>query len=126
MTSGDHRSAAIVVGVDGTPCADLALRWAADTARRHVRPLQIVHVTDGGAERLTTGYQSPSGEATAGAGEVLAKAAAEVNRHNPGVAVTTRLVDDEPGRGLVAAAAGASMVVVGSWGHGGLHDLVLG
>ncbi|MFD0599646.1 universal stress protein [Catellatospora coxensis] len=49
-------TAPIVVGVDGSPSADLALGWAADEARlRHV-PLKLVYVVDspGRAARTAT------------------------------------------------------------------------
>ncbi|RDI51140.1 universal stress protein [Nocardia mexicana] len=35
--------APVVVGVDGSPDAETALRWAAEFAERRGRPLQIAH-----------------------------------------------------------------------------------
>ncbi|WP_442790073.1 universal stress protein [Nocardia sp. CDC160] len=43
-----HRlaSAGVVVGVDGSPGSDIAVRWAAEFAQRRGRDLQIVHGLD--------------------------------------------------------------------------------
>ena len=37
---------AVVVGVDGTPCSEPAIDWAADEARRRGMPLEILHLRE--------------------------------------------------------------------------------
>ncbi len=122
----------IVVGVDGSALSVAALRWALDEASlRHVG----VHVVLAWAMPPVMGMApvlSPS--------EVDFHAAAEAQldailseqdvtaEGRPGDSPLTReVVERSPARGLLAAAdAGASLLVVGSRGHGGFAGLLLG
>ena len=46
----------IIVGVDGSPSADLALDWAADEARLRRTALKLVYVVDSPGPRGAYGY----------------------------------------------------------------------
>ncbi|MFC7761450.1 universal stress protein [Catellatospora bangladeshensis] len=46
--------APIVVGVDGSPCSDLALDWAIEEARLRRAPLRLVYVVDSPARAART------------------------------------------------------------------------
>lgn len=48
-------SAAVVIGVDGSPGSDRALRWAAELASQRDRELRIVHGMDLDAMSRTQG-----------------------------------------------------------------------
>ncbi|WP_144126667.1 universal stress protein [Catellatospora sichuanensis] len=114
--------APIVVGVDGSTSADLALRWAADEARlRHV-PLRLVHVVDSPGPRGAYGYLTD--DVTCFGADLLARAKELIADRQ--VPATAAVVCDGAAHGLIRAAADATMLVVGSRGHGGFHDLLLG
>ncbi|GAA1404174.1 universal stress protein [Catellatospora coxensis] len=115
-------TAPIVVGVDGSPSADLALGWAADEARlRHV-PLKLVYVVDSPGPRGAYGYLTD--EVTCFGEDLLARAKELIADRQ--VPATAAIVCDDAAHGLIREAAGATMLVVGSRGHGGFHDLLLG
>ncbi|GAA4616417.1 universal stress protein [Saccharopolyspora hordei] len=103
----------VVVGVDGSPPSLRAALWAADEAARVGRPLQVVLVND-----------APSREARA---EVDADDAAErCRRAHPGLAVLAEVAAGHPAQELVRRSEGASVLVVGSHGHGVFREALLG
>jgi nucleotide-binding universal stress UspA family protein len=116
----------IVVGVDGSAGSGHALRWAARQAELTGAALEII-----------IGWQYPAffGWAPAGpdqvdfakiAGETLSAAVSEVFGPEPPGWVSTRVIEGYPARVLVDASAGADLLVVGSRGHGGFADVLLG
>jgi nucleotide-binding universal stress UspA family protein len=107
----------ILVAYDGSPDAELALRWAGEEARGTGTGLRVVVVDD-----VVT---SPWGLAVARHGEkVLAGAGAALSEVVPDAVLETRVghVMEE----LLRASESASMVVVGSRGHGRAGDLLVG
>jgi nucleotide-binding universal stress UspA family protein len=119
----------IVVGVDGSACADAALRWALQQA-----------VLTGASVDAVACWQHP---AMAGAGygmyvdidlagptgEVLHKSVADAVGDVPGavdVTVRSLVVEGYPAGALLRAAEGAGLLVVGSRGHGEMSGLLLG
>jgi nucleotide-binding universal stress UspA family protein len=117
----------IVVGVDGSPLGHAALRWAADAAAHHHRPLEIVHgyVWPDAAELIW-----PPGHALAeyasGAEALVAEASAEVAADFPGVAVHGTARVGDAAEILVTSARHAAMVVVGGRGRNPLTSVLLG
>ncbi|HKT01536.1 MAG TPA: universal stress protein [Rugosimonospora sp.] len=113
----EHMSAApgrpVLVGVDGSDVAGLALEFAfAEAAARGVR-LRAVHAVPGeGAE--------PAGQ------QLLTRALEPYRRRYPQVTVVERVVPGTPGPLLATASLDAQLVVVGSRGRGGFHGLLLG
>lgn len=107
----------ILVAYDGSPDAELALRWAGEEARATRTGLRVMVVDD-----VVT---SPWGLAVAHHGEeVLAGAGAALTDVMPEAVLETRVghVMEE----LLNASESASMVVVGSRGHGRTEDLLIG
>lgn len=110
----------VVVGVDGSPAAVAALRWAAGDAKAHGRPLTVVYAPD---PAVYYGYPiAPMADLEAAVeanGEsILDEALAQVfgDKHPPGV---TRVVcQGSPAQVLIDVAEDASMLVVGARGHG--------
>ena len=118
----------IVVGVDGSEPARRALAFAAEEAKLRDLPLRIVcaweipPVDYVGAALLPTPDAADAAERHAR--DVLADALAELG--NLGVAVEALEVHGHPPDVLVEQARDATLLVVGSRGHGGLASLVLG
>ena len=107
----------VVVGVDGSPGSDAAVRWAAEEAHRREVPLRVVNVyrslLDYGP--ALSPWPQRDEKAAREAGEALAAAGAELAaKAVPDLAVTASTVDGGPVPELLAEAAGASVLVLGS------------
>jgi nucleotide-binding universal stress UspA family protein len=118
---------AVVVGADASESAVRAVRFAADEARRRSLPLRIVHALtwfDG----MTYPYPELDvpGQLAGGAESVLQALSDLVSDTLPADRVSTAAVDGHPVDVLVAASEGASLLVVGGRGVGGLAGLLLG
>ncbi len=114
----------VVVGDDGSPCARRAVEFAAHDAMRRGALLEIV-----------TTYRVPdfAGPAVVevdrieeGAEQVAQAAEAYAHEVEPGLAVKVTVAFGAAGPELVHAAVGASLLVVGSRGRGGVTSLLLG
>jgi nucleotide-binding universal stress UspA family protein len=118
----------IVVGVDGSPEAVAALRWALDEARLRGTSVEAVRA-----------WLFPMADAIhTSAADILVRDIAqasedqlnwivdEVAGPDPGVKIERRVFEGAPARVLVDAAAGAELLVVGSSGRGGFAGLLLG
>jgi nucleotide-binding universal stress UspA family protein len=127
--AGPTERSRIVVGVDGSPPARVALEWAYGEARIRQAALYAVCAYDEPWALAAAAVSSPDavdrfGEALArDAEQVLAAAAADAPER---VAVATAAIEGAPGRTLVDAAAGSALLVVGSRGRGGFTSLLLG
>jgi nucleotide-binding universal stress UspA family protein len=127
-TQPDRR---IVVGIDGSPCSESALRWAIAQA----------HVTGAGVEAIAA-WQAPVNSgyslgfmpaldsdvdwATLPEKVLRESVARAVKELQPGVEIVTRVVQGHPAQVLLDAAASAQLLVVGSRGHGTLAGRLLG
>lgn len=114
--------APIVVGVDGSPCSDLALDWAIEEARLRSAPLRLVYVVDSPGPRGAYGHLTDE-VTTFGDGLLAGARERAASRQVP---ATTAIVCDDPAHGLIREAKEAVLLTVGSRGHGGFHDLLLG
>ncbi|MFC0041583.1 universal stress protein [Actinomadura rayongensis] len=115
----------ITVGVDGSANARQALDWAADEARRHGRPLLLLHacralLRDGTLTDLD--YERLDEDRTA----LLEDARQYVLKQAPDADVTTELAASEPDDALVDASARAGLLAVGARGAGGFAELLFG
>ena len=121
----------VVVGTDGSDQSCSAVEWAAREAMLRGAALRIVSVPtlpsrmawrevpqgtpDTVADTIVKSYE-----------HALAAAADRAAEVEPGLAVDTALRSGRPASALVDAAAGASLLVVGSRGGGGFAALLLG
>jgi nucleotide-binding universal stress UspA family protein len=115
----------IVVGVDGFESSKAALRWAIRQAKLTGAVVEAVtawHVPAG------TGWMSAADmpDYQEDARTVLCEAITEMCTVDPDVQVCPRVVEGRAGQVLVDAAEGADLLVVGSQGHGGLAEVLLG
>jgi nucleotide-binding universal stress UspA family protein len=134
----------IVVGVDGSPGSDVALRWAMDEARLRGSKLRVVHayelpqtaLTEAGvgaagipapavmtredAERARSDAEEQARRVVEGA---LQRAVGEA-ADQPEVEVATLV--GSAAQTLIAAGRDAELLVLGSRGRGGFLGLLLG
>lgn len=122
----------IAVGVDGSDGSAAALKWAFEEATRMDADVEVVtcwhvpYMVE--ASGYARGYITEE-EREAQPHEVLRRMMAGMDREvrtaaSDGRQVTTCLVEDEPGRGLVEHCAHASMLVVGRRGDHALARLL--
>jgi nucleotide-binding universal stress UspA family protein len=127
MTAGpgrrqEHR---IVVGVDGSESSKQALAWAAGQARLTGAVVEAVTA----CEYLNAyGYPLPvrGVDIFELATKAVKDAIAETCADTDGAAVRHRVVEGHVASVLVNASAGADLLVVGSRGHGGFIEALLG
>ena len=116
----------IVCGVDGSPAGQRALHWAVDEAiRRYGKVRAVTAWSWDGVEALAA--PGTPAEALGRARQMLDAAVDEVlggMEHAPAVdRVCERGV---PSEALCTAAADAELLVLGSHGHGAVHDKLVG
>jgi nucleotide-binding universal stress UspA family protein len=115
----------IVVGVDGFESSKAALRWAIRQAKLTGAVVEAVtawHIPVGTRWMPTDDMPDYQEDAFA----VLAEAIDEMCAVDPDVQVCPRVVEGRAGPVLVDAADGADLLVVGSMGHRGLAETLLG
>jgi nucleotide-binding universal stress UspA family protein len=125
-------SGRLVVGVDGSPTATLAVRWAAREATLRDASLELVSAWEVPVTGVGFGYgfapvpdEMLKGLAQ-GAEELLAQAAEVAREAAPGLDLTTHVADGPAAPALIEASREADMLVVGSRGIGGFRELMLG
>jgi nucleotide-binding universal stress UspA family protein len=113
----------IVVGADGSAAGAKAVAWATGQARLTGGTLKLVIAwstpVSYGVPLVLSGYD-PKAEAQ----EVLEKLVADIDL--PAERVRSAVVEGPAPHVLVASAADADLLVVGSHGHGSFSQLLLG
>ena len=112
----------IVAGVDGSDGARQALEWAAEEARVRGARLRAVCVWSY-LDQAGGSFDPSYGEADA---RRLLDGAVDALGDAGGIDVERVTVNDLPARGLLEAAEGADLIVVGARGMGGFKGLLLG
>ncbi|WP_329282209.1 universal stress protein [Streptomyces sp. NBC_01451] len=115
---------AVVVGLDGSRASMTAAWWAArEAAERHL-PVVLLHSWT--TQPLDVPIAQEAHSKQRYGREVLQRAAAELlHRHND-LTLTTELVSDPASQVLLDRSESASMLVLGSRGHGSLANFLLG
>jgi nucleotide-binding universal stress UspA family protein len=117
----------IVVGVDGSEHSEYAVRWAANEAQRRNAPLQVLYAYEWAWHGAQFTNMPPiEAEAKAHADEVVGAAVAEARYTASDVDVIGQAVRGKPAEVLLNAGRAAAMIVMGSRGHGGFVNLLLG
>ena len=118
---------AVVVAYDASDHAERALRWAADQAVLERRRLVVVQVP---AAPSSASWEGAVADLDAGTEQrarfEVAVARARVAESHPGIEVTTSVPWGDVREVLLAASAGAHLLVMGSRGHGPVSSLLLG
>ena len=114
-----------VVGIDGSDGSAKALDWAIAEAVRSPASLELVTAW---MFPMALGYvfaKTPT-EVRQQVQQISDMSVAHVASVAPDIVVSTTLREAEAGPALVELSTGADLLVVGSRGHGGLHELLLG
>ncbi|MEH0448309.1 MULTISPECIES: universal stress protein [unclassified Streptomyces] len=114
----------ITAGVDGTDESVAALAWAAREAVRRDLELRVVH-----AWRFQPNAAQDVADRDAQerwVRDAAERAVAEIAERHPGLAVVADVREGGPVETLVAAAAEAELLVLGSRGHGPVVGFLLG
>ncbi len=122
----------IVVGVDGSDGARVALEWAVEEARLRDAPLVAVHTWQAPPLGMVAGsFDAPSTidpelmkRVEAGAKQLLERELAAVD--TSGIEIESLVEARNPADALLDAARDAGLLVVGTRGHGGFKGLLLG
>jgi nucleotide-binding universal stress UspA family protein len=115
----------IVVGVDGSPCAERALRWASDEAALRRSGLEVVCCwLDPVASR--TGTMEPGDPSVRDAHRVVEAAGRIARSRGYQLDIQLRVINGDPGPELIARSEDAALLVVGRWGVGEAEVPLLG
>lgn len=115
----------IVVGVDGSAASVNALKEGAKLAAELGGAVDAVAVWEMPTKHAS--YEALGiGSFEEGARKVLVDALFQAFGEDVPASVSARLIEGPAASGLVSAAEGARMLVVGRRGHGGLMGLLLG
>jgi len=128
MTTEPDAGRRIVVGVDGSAPSKAALAWAVRQARLTGAAVEAIIAWQYPA---TYGYTMPAAPEVNYnfeeiAAEVVANTIAEVGGQGEPVKISSRVVEGNAAQALLDASAGAELLVVGSRGHGGFVEALLG
>jgi nucleotide-binding universal stress UspA family protein len=122
----------IVVGIDHSAGAKAALRFALEEARLRQATLRVVHawqygyIGATGLEGLLPAAGGELEDFRQAAAAALDETLREVVGDQDDVAIERRVDQGAPAAVLVEESLGAELLVVGSRGHGGFAQLLLG
>jgi nucleotide-binding universal stress UspA family protein len=121
----------IVVGIDHSAGAGQALRFALEEAKLRGATLRAVHAWQAGyvGSRMEVGLPAVGGEIHEFRNAAVAALDATLGETIPeadGVDVERRVVEGTPAAVLIEESREAELLVVGSRGHGGFAQLLLG
>ncbi len=128
-TDAASSAGAVVVGVDGRASHENVVQFAFEEASLRGTSLVAVHAWWYGTPDLDAGWMlddDTQGVVSDERAAVLSDAVKGWSEKYPEVAVRTVLTQMRPDLALLAEAATASLIVVGSRGHGGFVGLLLG
>jgi nucleotide-binding universal stress UspA family protein len=120
---------AVVVGVDGSPISEAAVKFATEEAAARQVPLLAVHTWD---ERITdpaylaARIEQDEVPAAQEQRALLAEQMAGYQQEHPDVPIEQVLVHDHPAQGILRQAEKAQLIVLGSRGRGGFIGMLLG
>jgi nucleotide-binding universal stress UspA family protein len=121
VVRGERRTGPVVVGSDGSTESAEAVEFAFEEAARSGQPLRVVHCW-----QPLDNHVSPIASRHELLTSWLAETVAPYREKFPTVKVTASLVEGRASARLIELSEGASLMVVGSRGRGGVTGLLLG
>ncbi len=126
QTSGEHEHR-IVAGVDGSGPSKAALAWAIRQGRLTGATVEAVIAWEFPVNYGTPApLMPPRTDFEEVASEVVTLAIADVSSPDERVTIRRKVVEGNAAQVLLDASAGADLLVVGSRGHGGFVEALLG
>ena len=120
----------IVVGVDGSKCSEIALRWAAGEAEYRGATLVVVTTWTALPPPIVYPYAGrpdrDPGDPREAAMNALGEIVGTVLEEMPDLSVEQLAVPGDTAKVLIEQSRAADMVVVGARGTGGISDWLLG
>lgn len=126
VKSEEQQKSRIVVGVDGSPSSQDALRWAIDQARLTGAAVDAIAALE---NPVTYGWSFPMPEGDIGSamGKELSDSVRDaLEEGGTPVEICEQAVVGNAAQVLLEAASGADLLVLGSRGHGGFAAALLG
>ncbi|MBD0842099.1 MULTISPECIES: universal stress protein [unclassified Streptomyces] len=114
----------VVVGLDGSPASVTAAWWAAREAVERHLPLLMLHSWT--TQPLDVPIAQEAHNKQRYGQEVLTRVSAELLHRHADLDLSTELVSAPAGQALLDRAEGASLLVLGSRGHGSVASFLLG
>ncbi|MER6362715.1 universal stress protein [Kitasatospora sp. NPDC001527] len=114
----------VLTGIDGSPQSEAAALWAAAEAHRRGCALRLLHAwpwLDAGDEN-----RAQPGDLRPRALDALRAIADRIRHDHPDLPVEAEVISDDPVDGLLCAAKGRELLVLGSRGLGGFAGLLVG
>ena len=120
----------IVVGVDGSDCSEIALRWAADEAEYRAATLVVVTTWTALPPPIVYPYagfhDGDPGDPREAAMRALGETVRRVLQDRPNLSVELLAIPGDAAKVLIEQSRGADLVVVGARGTGGVSDWLIG
>jgi nucleotide-binding universal stress UspA family protein len=120
--------ATVVVGVDGSACAEAALDVAAEEAALRHAHLLVVAAWDvqAGAVMVAPAFPEVFDAFRQQAQSIVDQALSRVARLHPDIDCQGKALEGRPGDVILEQGKEAALIVVGRRGHGGFAGLLLG
>src|SRR6478735_6373612 len=125
----NNLNSVVLVGIDGSPEALVAVQWAAREAERRHQGVRLVHAFTEPLVGFEPGVAFPTGLTDAlsrASTDLLSTAAEAVRTAHPYLDVQIFSVHGEPRRVLRSESEKAALTVVGTHGRGRIPEVVLG
>lgn len=124
IPTGNH----IAVGVDGSETSLAATQWATVFAAKLALPLHLVHSSPapGPMPEIAMTPDELAERYRAYRSQLLTTAEEAVRRWAPAIGLTSIADSEPPAAGLLKAARGAAMIVIGATGSGAVERWILG
>lgn len=114
----------VVVGLDGSPASVTAAWWAAQEALDRHLPLLLLHSWT--TQPLNVPIPQEALSKQRYGGQMLYRTETELLHRHPELKITTELVSEPAAKALLSAGETATMLVLGSRGHGSVASFLLG
>ncbi|THV42800.1 universal stress protein [Glycomyces buryatensis] len=126
MSAADRNPQKIIVGVDGSDSSINALKWAFGQAELTGATVEAIHTWHVDAAYGAAALMVPTNEFALGAKKTLEEAVSKASGGTPPVPIEERVFEAPAAKTLIEESKHASLLVVGSRGHGGFVGALIG